>query len=292
MADVRSMLKNERAARKIQHKYASYATGTLLCSVCRLQLKSETLWDGHLRSAGHILRAQKLEESESEPPSALESIPSIEGNKKKRKASEDEDTTRKRTKAANGSSDELSNSAVASELDSRPMKPLKNGIQIPSRPATPLKSAEIKPKTPAVDENEWAAFEADIAAAEAPAAATYDEGVISAPAMSIAELATKEREEENRRKREQQEAELEGDKEDAARRMEEELEEIEGLEQRVKKLKDMREALRQKSKAGLAVVEDGPPSGADLRTVNDADEEDDDVDDEEDDEWDGFRMKG
>jgi len=64
------------------------------------------------------------------------------------------------------------------------------------------------------------------------------------------------------------------------------------LEQRVKKLKDMREALRQKSKAGLAVVEDGPPSGADLRTVNDADEEDDDVDDEEDDEWDGFRMKG
>jgi len=36
-------------------KYASYSTtGTLLCTVCHLQLKSETLWEGHLRSAGHL----------------------------------------------------------------------------------------------------------------------------------------------------------------------------------------------------------------------------------------------
>jgi len=236
------------------------------------------------------MRVQKLEESEQEPLSASQAAPSNDGNKKKRKASEDEDIARKRTKAANGSPDEISNAAAAPVLETRPIKPLKNGIQIPSRPATPLKSAETKPKPSTVDEDEWAAFEADIAATEAPAASTYDEGIISAPAMSTAELATKEKNEENRRKREQQEAELEGDKEDAARRMEEELEEIEVLEQRVKKLKDMREALRQKSKAGLEI---GLPSGGGLQTTRaDTNEEgDDEEDDEEYDEWDGFRMK-
>jgi zinc finger protein 830 len=288
------MLKNERAARKIQHKYASYTTGTLLCTVCRLQLKSETLWDGHLRSAGHIMRVQKLEENEQEPLSVPESITSNNGNKKKRKASENDDTIRKRTKAANGSSDELLSTTAGPVLEKRSIKPLKNGIQIPSRPATPLKSAEAKPNPPAVDEDEWAAFEADIAVTEAPAVATYDEGVISAPAMSTVELATKEKEEENRRKRERQEAELEGDKEDAARRMEEELEEIEGLEERVKKLKDMREALRQKSKAGLQAVKVGLPSGECPQTSNANTDEEEDNDDDygEDDEWDGFMMKG
>ena len=237
------------------------------------------------------MRMQKLEGSDQESPSAPESILSNEGNRKKRKASEDEDTIRKRTKAANDSSDELSNTAATPVLQTHPIKPLKNGVQIPSRPATPLKSVGVKPNPPAVDEDEWAAFEADIEATEASAAATYDDGVISAPAMSTAELAKKEGEE-NRIKREQQDAEVEGDKEDAARRMEEELEEIEGLERRVKKLKDMREALRQKSKAGLELAEAGPPLG-ELRMHNNADkEEDDEDDDEEDDEWDGFRMKG
>lgn len=294
MADVRSMLKNERAARKIQHKHASYATGTLLCTICRLQLKSETLWEGHLRSAGHIMRLQKFEESEQAPPSAAESGSNIEENKKKRKASEDEDTIRKRAKAANGSPEEISDTATSAVPETRPIKPLKNGIQIPSRPATPLKSAEAKPKPPTVDEEEWAAFEADIAATAAPAATAHDEGVISAPAMSAAELAAKNKEEENRRKREKQEAELEGDKEDAARRMEKELEEIEGLEQRVKKLKEMREALRQKSKAGLTERLAGPSLDEDLPNDQGSvdDDEDDDDDEEDDDGWDGFRMKG
>lgn len=296
MADVRSMLKNERAARKIQHKHASYATtGTLLCTVCRLQLKSDTLWEGHLRSAGHIMRLQKLEYNEQTPQAPPETAPDTDGNKKKRKASEGEDTIRKRTKAANDLPEEGSAAGEEPAPGTRFIKPLKTSIQIPSRPATPLKSTEVIPKRPSVDEDEWAAFEADIAAAEAPAAATYDEGVISAPAMSTAELAAKDKEVENRRRREKQEAELEGDKEDAARRMEDELQEIQGLEQRVKKLKDMREALREKSKGGLAEAPPGPSLGENVpkgHPPEGEDEDDEEEEDDDDDDWDGFRMKG
>lgn len=240
------------------------------------------------------MRAQKFEDSEHAPPSAPESTLNVEPNKKKRKASEDEDTIRKRSKADNSPPRELPDtaSAPAPAPEIRPIKPLKNGIQIPSRPATPLKPADAKPKPSTVDEDEWAAFEADIAATAAPAATTYDEGVISAPAISAAELATKNKEEDNRRRREKQEAELEGDKEDAARRMEDELEEIEGLEQRVKKLKDMREALREKGKAGLSEARAGPALSESLPKDRASEDEDDDDDDDEDDEWDGFRMKG
>jgi zinc finger protein 830 len=301
MADVRSMLKTERAARKIQHKHASYApTGTLLCTACRLQLKSDTLWEGHLRSAGHIMRLQKLEDSSDRaPPAAPESTPSIDGNKRKRRASEDEETIRKRTKAANGLPEGSSDTASEPEPGTRPIQQLQNRIQIPSRPATPLKSAEAIPELPSVNEDEWAAFEADIAATEVSAAAPYDDSVISAPAMSAADLAAKDKQEEHNRRREKQEAELEGDKEDAARRMEDELQEIEGLEQRVKKLKDMREALRGKSKAGLAEVPGASTLGGDTskgHTLKNEEaeeaEEEEEEDEEDEDDWVGFRMKG
>jgi zinc finger protein 830 len=297
MADVRALLKNERAARKIHHKHASYsATGTLLCTVCRLQLKSESLWDGHLRSAGHIMRLQKLEDSEQRPePTTPEAAPNVDGNKK-RKASDDEDTTRKRTKAAGGLPEGFFDAEQEQESEAPAVQfPPKNEIRIPSRPATPLKPAEAKPtevipKISEVNEDEWAAFEADIAAAEVPAATSYTEGVISAPAMSAAELAAKEKEEENKRKRERLEAELEGDKEDAARKLEDEFEEMEGLEQRVKKLREKREALRKKeSVVGLAEAPPIPPPEGD---THEEDEEDEDEDDADDDDWDGFRMKG
>lgn len=295
MADVRAMLKNERTARKIQHKHASYATGTLLCIVCRLQLKSDVLWEGHLRSAGHIMRLEKLEESREAPSSTVDSTAVPESNNKKRKATEDDEIGRKRPKATNGSPEELSDTLETLESDTRPIKPLKNTIQIPSRPATPMKSAETKPKLTTVDEDEWAAFEADIAATAAPVIDTFGDGVISAPAMSAAEVAAKDKEEEDKRKRERQDAELEGDKEDAARRMEDELEEIEGLEQRVKKLKEMRETLRSKNKAGLAGARAGTEQAQSLPPIQADEEEDDEDADEDDDEyeddWGGFMSR-
>lgn len=277
MTDVRSLLKNERAARRIQHKYASYTpTGTLLCIVCHLQLKSESLWEGHLRSAGHIMRFQKLQNKEQEQ--IPEPVAATEGNKKKRKASEDgEETIRKRTKPANGLPEDFFDPGAEPELEVQPA----NEIQIPSRPATPAKATPTPPQqnVPQVNEHEWAAFEADIAAAEIPAA---EDAIISAPAMSAAQLAAQSMEETKTQRKERQEAELEGDKEDAARKMEDELDEMQGLEQRVRKMREKREALRAKeSMVELKAVATKPQL---------LDEEEDEDEDEGDD-FDGFMMK-
>jgi zinc finger protein 830 len=276
MADVRSLLKNERAARRIQHKYASYSsTGTLLCLVCHLQLKSESLWDGHLRSAGHIMRLQKLE---NEPASSKVH----ESSTKKRKASDDEgeDTIRKRSKSApNG----LPEGFFDPGTEKEPSPALHQiEMQIPSRPATPSKPSDpipvLKKAEPQVDEDEWAAFEADIATAEAQAQAAND-AVISAPAMSADDIKKRTAEEEYTARRERQEAEIEGDKEDAARKMEEELEEMESLEARVKRLREKREELRKKeSIVGLNKL---PPATTSL--VEPMEEDDDEEEDE--DEW-------
>ncbi|TVY51613.1 Zinc finger protein [Lachnellula cervina] len=277
MTDVRSLLKNERAARRIQHKYASYTpTGTLLCIVCHLQLKSESLWEGHLRSAGHIMRFQKLQDKEQEQ--IPEPVAATEGNTKKRKASEDgEETIRKRTKPANGLPEDFFDPGAEPELEVQPA----NEIQIPSRPATPAKATPTPPQqnVPQVNEDEWSAFEADIAAAEIPAA---EDTIISAPAMSAAQLAAQSMEETKTQRKERQEAELEGDKEDAARKMEDELDEMQGLEQRVRKMREKREALRAKeSMVELKAVATKPQL---------LDEEEDEDEDEGDD-FDGFMMK-
>jgi zinc finger protein 830 len=288
MADVRSLLKNERAARRIQHKHASYSTtGSLLCLVCHLQLKSESLWEGHLRSAGHIMRLQKLEAAETEAPQPTISEPQLSG--KKRKAGDDNeegrDTIHKRSKPLNGFLPEgFFDSGSEPVVDTSKLPSPTTEIQIPSRPATPSKPVEEIPKRPepTVDEDEWAAFEADIAAADVPV--VDNDAVISAPAMTAAELEKKSLEDDYAQRKERQEAELEGDKEDAARKMEDELEEMEGLEARVKRLREKREELRKKeSVVGLnkPIV---PP------VVSNALDEDDE-EDEDDDDWDGFRMR-
>jgi hypothetical protein len=236
------------------------------------------------------VRVQKLQDAEQEP----ETAPIEDGNKKKRKASDGEDTIRKRTKASNPSLPagffDPGNEEVATVVKV-PTPTSELQMNIPSRPATPLKTTQEIPSRPEqnVDEDEWAAFQADIAAAEAQPepALSNDAGVISAPAMTAAELKERNAEEENKRRRERQEAEAEGDKEDAARKLEEEFEQMESLEERVRRLREKREALRKKeSTAALTSAPEEPAA-----KVNGL-EDDDDDDEDDDDEWDGFRIKG
>ena len=286
MTDVRSLLKNERASRRVQHKHASYSTGSLLCIVCHLQIKSESLWEGHLRSPGHILRQEKIESHEADQSTADLSILSTDANNKKRKAGDEDGTIRKRNKPERGIPAGFFD-ATQEPVESRPILPSPTAeFQIPSRPATPSKPTLETPKRlEVVDEDEWAAFEADIAAADAVEA--DNDAVISAPAMTAAELAAKSLEESNTQRKERQEAEIEGDKEDAARKLEDELEEMESLEQRVKRLRDKREELRKKeSLVGLNQIQ---APLIEKRDVLEEEEEEDDEDD--DDEWDGFRMR-
>lgn len=226
------------------------------------------------------MRLQKLQEQDREPsPSTNIEPPPISSKKRKVSDDEDEGTIRKRSRAANGLPEGFFDAGQEENVPSS----FPTEMQIPSRPATPLKPPESMAfLQPQVDEDEWAAFESDIATAEAQVAAAND-AVISAPAMSAAELAKKSADEDYAQKKERQEAELEGDKEDAARKMEEELEEMESLEARVRRLREKREELRRR---GSNVSSSRPT--IQTRVVDTLDEEDDD---DEDDDWGGWMKR-
>jgi zinc finger protein 830 len=197
-------------------------------------------------------------------------------------------------------------------------------IQIPSRPATPatLRDSASSSATPntaplpisdgqsrtnalgistaptaaaaaQVDEDEWAAFEADIATATTAAAPTYaEDAVISAPAMSAAEVAAAKASTEAQAV---VELALEDEREEATRALEEEFEEMEELEARVKRLKERREKLRQQgADAPVAVQkgEKGDKENLEGARVNGEDEDDEmEEDDDDDDGWDTFRFR-
>ncbi|KAI0808552.1 hypothetical protein GGR55DRAFT_680237 [Xylaria sp. FL0064] len=158
----------------------------------------------------------------------------------------------------------------------------------------------------AVDEAEWAAFEAEMSALDAPApppppptsdgpSHLYADATIAAPALSAAQIAAKSEEEEHGRRKQALEAEMADEREDATRALEEEFEEMEELEGRVRRLKERREELRKESVMNLrgaatTLKAGGGADGKENVRTNGLDEEEEDDDDEED-EWDGFRFR-
>ncbi|EKJ70519.1 hypothetical protein FPSE_09272 [Fusarium pseudograminearum CS3096] len=342
MSDVRSLLRQQRAARRIEHPYASYSeAGKLLCILCHEQIKTETLWDSHVRGEAHktrLIKAQTAASSNGRNPQQS-------AQKRKHDDTEEaiddgdgdidmDDSRRKRNKTEDLEGDDSrEQNLTPPRLTRRTSATPSQGIelQIPSRPATPAHRDGSSSSTPggqsnnlttqngtttlpsrrpsslatderqaaasvSVDETEWAAFEADIAATTAP----YDEdAVISAPAMTTEEVAAAEalKEAEAEKQRAQVDADLEDEKEEATRALEEEFEEMEELEARVRRLKEKREALR---KRGESFSQDGQPEkptslskeNSETPVIKEKDEEDEEDDDEdEDDDWDGFRFR-
>jgi zinc finger protein 830 len=260
-----------------------------------MQLKNESLWGGHTRSPQHLTRLQKLKEEGSTGVAARETSQTGASNtatisNRKRKASDADDADRKRSKGLAQSDD--SHSSSPDDTTALPRISVGHTVQelqLPSRPATPHRTPENVPAPASgIDEDEWAAFEADIAAAEEP---IIEDAIISAPAMSAADIAAKSLQESNAQRKDRQEAELEGDKEDAARKLEEEFEQMEGFEERVQRLKEKREALRlQASRESLA-----RPATVDTKMMSpnaaDADGDSEDDEEEDEDQWDGFRLR-
>jgi len=342
MADVRSMLRNERASRRINHPQATYSTtGTLVCLVCHIQLKSESFWNKHLRSGQHAMRLQRIRDgtlgrppgapppppedpeddnstngtnpasnidltASSAPASTSQSAVGNSNGSKKRKADSDDDgeELRKRTKAGdNGFFDQSTANPNGPSLVPPHVqpRPLENSQTKASRlPAEPTEAEFATSHTPPpdpsddqVDEAEWAAFERDIATPTSsppnkPSAFTAAATITAAP-LTAAEIAAQSREQASLQAKEMREEEVEGEKEDAARRLEEEFEEMAELEERVRRLREKREGLRvrrdggngdggraEREAAEEADVESGGEGGSD---------EEDDDDDDEADEW-------
>ena len=398
MADVRALLRQQRAARRVEHPHASYSdAGKLVCTVCNEQVKTESLWDAHLRGATHRQRLQTIHQTSTKNGSNgyagfVDQRSEATGPTNKRKlADSDEDmpdaddtiTRRKRTKP-DGSPTEHpqpeTRTPAKKDDGSKPITPpltrRTSGtptagveMQIPSRPATPGPGGTGTPKattpraapvgrsplipdeatasqqdsirgtrpntqpTPAtttttaaapavpVDEDEWAAFEADLVHGPTtqtqtqtnpshnnkPPTTTSDDAIISisAPVLSAAELAAKSEEDERARRRALVDIQLEDEKEEATRALENEFEVMEELERRARRLRERREALRVRGngngdaggagsagsvggKGGSVDVVGKENGGVDVDV--DVDEEDEEEEDDDDD-WDGFRFR-
>ncbi|KAK6859092.1 hypothetical protein PG995_004945 [Apiospora arundinis] len=83
MSDARSLLRAHRAANRIEHPHAAYSdAGKLLCKLCHEAVKSETLWDTHLRSAAHRQKLtalqQQAQQSQQQSSSSSSSRPAAE----------------------------------------------------------------------------------------------------------------------------------------------------------------------------------------------------------------------
>ena len=196
----------------------------------------------------------------------------VSAGSKKRKADDDDDDSRKRTRPVvdvpRGFFDEqietekTSSKPVVEEANlpngrgEAVTKPPQDFVRAngaaPILPSNPPTKIPIQSPTAPIDEDEWAAFERDVATPPpdpfgpfAPSALTASATISAAP-MTAAELAAQSREQASLQARENREAEVEGEKEDAARALEEEFDEMEELEERVRRLREKREELRRK----------------------------------------------
>ena len=285
------MLRAERASRRITHPHASYTSdGKLLCNLCETLVKSEAQWQSHLHSTQHVLRSQRAQEAREARNQAWN-----EGGGKKRKAetldnpSPEKVEDRKRKRPATTEEDVDTNAAVYGQNDLQAASNEGQGevSKVEQQTTTTNNTTGLAPvqaqAPPAIDDEEFAAFERDLAAASfipAPATSALNTGAtISAPAMTAEELAAQAREEQSAQ-RGKRDREIEEEKEDAARAMEEEFEEMEGLEERVRKLRERREALRVLSpeldrlNGAPAVLENGV-TGEDGGGESDEEDEDD-----------------
>ncbi|KAK6203759.1 hypothetical protein LQW54_008771 [Pestalotiopsis sp. IQ-011] len=347
MSDARSLLRAHRAANRIEHPHAAYSdAGKLLCKLCREIIRSEAVWDTHLRSPDH---RQKEVDLVAVPAPSIESA-----GKRKHDDVEEMDATpgdglehplpKKRNRTASTTNGDQEKSGTPPGLNRRTSTTPAQGfeISIPSRPATPQVGEGSQTSTPnlpplgrspliglgpersgtpntshmpisteslivptitateplasgAIDEAEWAAFEAEVASPD------YADAVISAPALSAGEVAAKSQEEENERRKYLLDTEIADEKEDATRALEDEFDEMEQLESRVRKLKERREELRKGSVANqknptLNTTFDKTVKAAlDKENASSADRVDaqSDEDEDDDEDWDdGFRFRG
>lgn len=311
MANVRSLLRNERAIRQIPHPHASYSsTGSLQCNVCRVPLKSDAeIWNKHLKSSQHAMRAERLRISSGKPAhqstDATGNQALLQSTNKKRKAEDDEEEgSRKRKKPTPDPEDTLPDTKpsaanivpTSSEATSQEASKLQAS---PEQDSTG--SREMRASTDAgIDEDEWAAFERDIARPASPVSpisltATHHPSALNAAAtitatpITAAELTAQQSESaEGSSRRETRDLEIEAEREDAARALEQEFDEMEALEDRVRRLKKKREEIRRGMVRAEYGVRDMVEGAVAAEAMNGLDEENHESDDEFDDEWDSW----
>ena len=238
MADVRALLAAERESRRIKHPHLTYSkTGALTCTICNLNIKSEQLWPGHQKSAAHRKNVQRTTEQPIRP--AKRKIEHVDVD--------EEDTGKKQrpftepSAISHNSGDINANTATsAGQLGEHAAEniaePAKGEFHEPL-PVLTESIPENPPVTEAIDEDEWAAFEKEVAPL---AQHDYSTATIEAAPVSAAEIEAQQKV----NSVQQREDEAQAEKEEESRRMEEEFEVMEEMEDRVKRLRARHETLR------------------------------------------------
>ncbi|KAL2404333.1 hypothetical protein ABEF93_003227 [Exophiala dermatitidis] len=325
MADIRALLAAERQSRRISHPHLAYTKSGLICTLCNLNIKSETLWDGHLRSANHRKNAlanqdnmakgtkrkiddvdadnepqeEKQDEgvsvdmdSRKKPKSRPESIVSTQQQPREAQAqAQAQDQAGPQQQPATLNSPNQRDEDVPHETiptNKQPSEQEKDGTQNNGQPTATTNSNHAGQ---AVDEAEWAAFEAEVAplAAAAPAQQPdYSSATIVAAPVTTAQMDAQAAED----KRRNLEAEAEAEKEDEGRRLEDEFEVMEEMEERVRRLREKREALKHAAVAGNDTGQGHPEAASDKasvdvppQTASAQVEEEEDEDEVENDDW-------
>lgn len=300
------MLRAERAARRINHPHASYtSSGTLLCNLCQVQVKSESAWGSHLHSTKHVLRQGRAQDAGQQRGTT-----NLGGGKKRKAADLESSPALERKKAKpeeTGEAGEVEDVASTEEAKNGGPGNGANAATTTIPPATSPMYPTIDPRTDnqTIDEAELSALENELATLEREnlangagrVAAAFPAGAtISAPAMGPEEIAAQAREEQSAQ-RSKRDTEIEAEREDAAQALQDEFDEMKGLEERARKLRERREALRGAERRENGVSSESvaaPEAITELRIANGSlnggkpDQSDDDDDDNDDDGEDDF----
>ncbi|KAF2123866.1 hypothetical protein P153DRAFT_371194 [Dothidotthia symphoricarpi CBS 119687] len=232
-----------------------------------------------------MLRQQRAARQQASRPQKTSAAPSTAPTSKKRKAADisvEEERKRTRTEEDAGVPAGFFDAGATNEE-----------VEEAPQPAVPAQDSEPQPEpakvapppVDAAEEAELDAFLNEMKQERPPAQPTrYSGAVIEAAPMTAAEIAAQAREDQNAQ-RARRDEEVEGEKEDAARALEDEFDEMEGLEERVKRLREQREAVRSISGQHMAVE-----SNVSAAPQMEVDEEDGESESEDED-WDDWRFR-
>ena len=235
MADARALLAAERQSRRIQHPYLTYTkAGKILCNVCDLNVKSESLWSGHLKSANHRKKAQavedkrtknlkrKLDDVDEDPGVDPEEERDASKKPKSRVVStaDQQRLVQEEQQEAQAEHDAQQNAASADIHVPRPEM-----VEAVPETIPPTSAAPEPAPDPNVNDDEFAAFERDIASLDQQPRVV---GTITAAPLTAEELARQAEED----KELENVKEVDAEKEEEERRVEEEVEVMEDLGER------------------------------------------------------------
>ncbi|KAG9203129.1 hypothetical protein G6514_003652 [Epicoccum nigrum] len=241
-----------------------------------------------MADARTLLRQQRAAREQAKKAQKPSPAPAAAPTSRKRKAVDDGSEEKKRTRTEEAA-------GVPAGFFDAGAQPEEHQIDqaetVAAAPEPPL-AEPPQPAPPTLDPTAEAELDDFLSEMNKEAAAqpqrNYTSGaVIEAAPMTAAELAAQAREEQSAQ-RARRDEDTEAEKDEAARALEDEFEEMEGLDERVKRLREQREALRSQSAQRPAPVETlpAPPGAADGESESDEDEDED-----EDEDWDDWRFR-